>query len=171
MGDKQGKRWLVAGLMVAMAPALAQNCRDNIPATAPDHRYFDNEDGTIIDEPTGLIWKQCTEGLSGADCQTGTATRFTWQAALQHAANAVYAGSNLWRLPNKNELASLVEQQCYEPAINSAFFPNTLPNWYWTSTSGLDATHEAWFVGFGHGYVDHAGKSGATYVRLVRDAP
>jgi hypothetical protein len=109
--------------------------RDDIPASAPDSRFTANGDGTVTDRATGLIWKQCAEGLSGANCLTGSAMTFTWQQALQHAEAAVFAGSALWRLPNKKELASLVEQRCYDPAINDRFFPNTpVDDWFWSSS-------------------------------------
>jgi hypothetical protein len=168
MRGKQSKGWLVVLLAVAMAPALAQTCRDDIPASAPDSRFTANGDGTVTDRATGLIWKQCAEGLSGADCLTGGATTFTWQAALQHAEAAVFAGSALWRLPNKKELASLVEQRCYAPAINSRFFPNTPSNAFLSSSPYAYVANGAWYVYFYYGSVNGYSKDNAGYVRLVR---
>ncbi|QVL49258.1 MAG: DUF1566 domain-containing protein [Thiocapsa sp.] len=146
----------------------AQTCRDDIRATAPDSRYQDNGNGTVTDRATGLIWKQCAEGRSGAGCATGSAQTFTWQAALQHAEAAVFAGSSLWRLPNKNELASLVERRCYDPAINATFFPNTPSSVLWSSSPYADFSDNAWIVGFGGGGVYYYLKDLTFYVRLVR---
>ncbi len=168
MSGKQSKGWLVLLLAVAMAPALAQTCRDDIPASAPDSRFTANGDGTVTDRATGLIWKQCAEGLSGADCLTGSATNFTWQQALQHAEAAVFAGSSLWRLPNKKELASLVEQRCYAPAINSRFFPNTPSSWFWSSSPYAGYSYDAWVVYFANGDVYGSYKRSSDEVRLVR---
>ncbi len=169
MRGKQSKGWLVVLLAVAMAPALAQTCGDDIPASAPDSRFTANGDGTVTDRATGLIWKQCAEGLSGANCLTGSAMTFTWQQALQHAEAAVFAGSALWRLPNKKELASLVEQRCYDPAINDRFFPNTpVDDWFWSSSPHASYATYAWSVDFSYGYVSYYDKSNAKYVRLVR---
>jgi hypothetical protein len=142
----------------------AQICRDDIPATAPDSRFEDNGDGTVTDLATGLIWKQCTEGLSGRDCTTGSPSTFTWQQALQHAAD-----NSPWRLPNKNELASLVERRCYRPAINTNFFPNTPWNWFWSSSTYAYSLGSAWYVDFGYGQVDDFVKFASEYVRLVRE--
>ena len=165
MRYKHGLWSLVLLLVAAMAPAGAQICRDDIPASAPDSRFTDNGNGTVTDLATGLIWKQCAEGLSGAGCLSGSATTFTWQQALQHAADAVFAGSSLWRLPNKKELASLVEQRCYGPAINTRYFPNT-PPWFWSSSPYAGA--DAWLVYFDSG-LDYAGSKGSdSAVRLVR---
>ena len=169
MRGKQSKGWLVVLLTIAMAPALAQTCRDDIPASAPDSRFSANGDGTVTDKATGLIWKQCAEGLSGADCTTGNATPFTWQAALQRAAEADFAGSSLWRLPNKKELDSLVEQRCYNPAINNRIFSNTpTDKVFWSSSSNADNAGLAWIVNFNNGSLNYYGKDSANYVRLVR---
>ncbi|WP_373508127.1 DUF1566 domain-containing protein [Thiocapsa sp.] len=81
---------------------------------------------------------------------------------------AVFAGSSLWRLPNKKELASLVEQRCYAPAINSRFFPNTPSSWFWSSLRDAGNSNYAWFVGFDNGSVDSNNKYNERYVRLVR---
>ncbi|MBP6735626.1 MAG: DUF1566 domain-containing protein [Chromatiaceae bacterium] len=168
MRGKQSTGWLVLLLVISMAPAVAQTCRDDIPASAPDSRFTANGDGTVTDRATGLIWKQCAEGLSGADCLTGGATAFTWQQALQHAEAAVFAGSSLWRLPNKKELASLVEQRCVAPAINARFFPNTPSNWFWSSSPYAGYSGSARDVSFDYGYVASSAKYAARYVRLVR---
>jgi hypothetical protein len=152
-------------LTLTLAPALGQTCRDILPASAPESRFTANGDGTVTDRATGLIWKQCAEGLSGADCLTGRATTFTWQQALQHAEAA---GSALWRLPNKEELTSLVDEVCYNPAINPRFFPNTPSDWFWSSSSYAGYADDAWLVSFRYGYVRNNNKDYALYVRLVR---
>lgn len=159
---------LVMAGVLAPASALAQTCRDDIPASAPDSRFTANGAGTVTDRATGLIWKQCAEGLSGADCLTGSATAFSWLQALQQAETSVFAGSSLWRLPNKKELASLVEQRCYDPAINARFFPNTPSSWFWSSSPYAGSAYGAWYVYFGDGGVNLSFKDNAIYVRLVR---
>ena len=169
MRIKQGFFPLVLMLAITMSPALAQTCRDDIPSSAPDSRFSDNGDSTVTDRATGLIWKQCAEGLSGADCLTGTATTFTWQAALQHAADADFAGSSLWRLPNKKELASLVEQRCHVPAINSRFFPNTPSSYFWSSSPDADYPLDVWSFHFATGDEENSRNYYALHVRLVRD--
>lgn len=157
----------MAGVL-GMSQAAAQTCRNDIKATAPDSRFTDNGNGTVTDRATGLIWKQCAEGLSGAGCATGTPVTFSWQQALQQAADAVFAGSTLWRLPNKNELASLIERRCYDPAINARFFPNT-PVGSYRSSSPSAYSGAAWYVDFDYGGVhDSFHKVVAGYVRLVR---
>ena len=162
-------RSLVAlGLVIFGAAEAEQVCRDDILATAPDSRFQDNGNGTVTDLATGLIWKQCAEGLSGAGCASGRAATFTWQEALQHAEAADFAGSSMWRLPNKNELASLVERRCYAPAINERYFPSTPSSWFWSSSPYADYSRGAWYVYFLYGNVYGNFKPFDGYVRLVR---
>ncbi|WP_295436623.1 DUF1566 domain-containing protein [uncultured Thiodictyon sp.] len=165
-------RWrrLAAILLLSASGAAvaAQTCRTDIAPTAPDSRFTDHGDGTVSDAATGLVWKRCAEGLSGAGCAGGAVSTFTWQNALQRAADADFAGRTDWRLPNKNELESLVERRCYEPAINATFFPNTPSSWFWSASPYASYPDYAWGVNFGYGYVDGDNKHYAGSVRLVR---
>jgi len=117
-------------------------CKSTVTQTAPDSRYTDNNDGTVTDLITGLMWKQCSEGQSTAStsCDTGLAATYTWQLALQQAetinSGGGFASYTDWRLPNRNELLSLVEFKCHSPAINTTFFPNT---------SSIGGTAQYWF--------------------------
>lgn len=122
----------------------------------------------MSDAATGLMWKQCAEGLSGAGCTTGSVEAFAWQQALQRGPDAVFAGFSDWRLPNKNELAPLVEQRCYDPAIDLSWFPNTLSTSFWSSSPYVTHPLNAWFVYFNSGHVSFAYKGYALPVRLVR---
>ena len=163
--------WAMPFLFVAgMAAAMAQTCNESIPASAPDGRFSDNGDGTVTDSATGLTWQQCAEGLSGAGCATGSAASLTWGQALQRGMDAEFAGFSDWRVPNKNELASLVEERCYNPAINTSTFPNTPSNWFWPSSPYAYYPSNAWGVnfGYGYGYVGYDGNHHAYHVRLVR---
>jgi len=111
----------------------------SITATAPDARYTDNGDATVTDKWTGLMWKQCAEGLSGAACVTGPASTFTWANALLQpgVVNGAsgFAGHTDWRLPNIKELHSILEFQCFAPARNVTIFPDvSISRDYWSST-------------------------------------
>jgi hypothetical protein len=172
-------RWsrgaVCAALLTAALPPLAQAaCTANIPLTRPDSRYVNHGDGTVTDTTTGLMWKQCSEGQSGADCSIGSAATFTWQAALQRAAdvNAGNAGEKLghndWRLPNLKELKSLLDTACYSAAINTALFPGTPPSAFWSSSPSASISHYVWAVDFNYGDDYWSIKDGTGRVRLVR---
>jgi len=166
---------------LATSPAMA-GCTNLNPAvnlTNPDRNYTNNNDGTVTDKNTGLMWQQCSLGLSGADCTTGTQQSVSWFDALAAANTNTGSGYSDWRLPNKNELHSLVEYACSSPAINETFFPSgsivaNASRRFWTSTPYAGSADSAWVVRFDGGLV-RAFTSGAPirkndlyFVRLVR---
>jgi len=165
----------VLSLMVAMVLAVAsathaRTCNPAIPATAPDSRYTNHGDGTVSDNVTGLMWKKCSEGQSYNDgtC-TGSVTYHTWSEPLNLAEGATYAGHGDWRLPDVKELASLVEERCYDPAINDTLFPTTSSDWFWSSSPFAGDSDFAWIVYFFNGDVSYYSSRGYEYaVRLVR---
>lgn len=151
----------------------AQTCeRDFIPASTPDSQLIDNGDGTITDSKTGLIWKKCFEGVSGASCETGSPNSFTWQAALQQPeivnSEGGFAGSTGWRLPDINELGSIVEEQCFDPAINLIRFPNTPSLNVWSGSPFAGDSNKAWYVNFSNGHSMFYTRADNYAVRLVR---
>lgn len=140
-------------------------------ATLPAHAAFnDNGDGTVTDTATNLVWDRCAWGSSGAAC-TGVSIALTWNQALVHAVSANsanYKNHNDWRLPNRNELETLVDLSRANPAIDSTAFPNTEVNGFWSSTSLAPDPTSAWYVYAYDGQVLYASKAQASYVRLVR---
>lgn len=139
----------------------AQTCKtDSIPASTPNSQLVDNGDGTVTDSKTGLMWKQCLEGVSGSSCETGSPDAFTWQQALQQPGvvnNVGFAGYTDWRLPNVKELISIVEEQCKDPAMNLDRFPNTsFPNMsysadVWSGSPSAGKSGNVWYVNFNYG--------------------
>ena len=152
-----------------------QTCKpDSIPASTPDSQFIDNNDNTITDLKTGLMWKKCFEGISGDACETGSADSFAWQQALQQPGTVNSGGGfaeyDDWRLPNIRELMSIVEEQCYDPAINLNRFPNASSSLVWSgSPYAVDSGSRAWVVNFKYGDLYNTDRSVHYAVRLVRD--
>jgi len=163
---------LILALLVSSNGFAAQTCNTAIPASTPTSRFVDHGNGTVTDTKTGLMWKQCTEGLSGAGCATGTAATYTWQGALQAAqtlnTNGGFAGFTDWRVPNVKELQSIVEFQCATPTINATIFPATVVGWYWTASRDVNSNFTVWTITFGYGYSTSNNRLFNYYVRLVR---
>ncbi len=135
------------------------------PSRGYSSHFVDNGDGTITDKTTGLIWQKCSAGQSGTNC-TGSAGDYTWSNALNYC-NGLGTG---WRLPNINELSSIVDTtKATNPTIDTTYFPNTQDNFsYWSSTTYAPDTDNAWYVNFLHGEVHPDGdKIGCNYVRCV----
>ncbi|MBU0655486.1 MAG: DUF1566 domain-containing protein [Gammaproteobacteria bacterium] len=182
--SKHQRLLLLSCFLLFPTMVSAQECLSSMPVTTA--HMVGNDNGTVTDPKTGLVWKRCSEGQSwnGSTCD-GTTSTYTWQAALQRvqAVNTtLQTGTENqdftdWRLPNIKELQSLIERKCYGPAINITNFPNTpaganeQPPWYWSSTPVANAT-QAWAVSSydGNSYLpkNFSDKTDSNYVRLVR---
>ena len=162
------KQGLLAMILVELLllPSLAvAQCDTAITATTA--HLIDNHNGTISDPKTGLIWKKCSVGQSynsTTNSCDGTATKYTWQLALQQS-------DSVWRIPNIKELSSIVELSCSSPSINEAVFPETPLDFYWSSSPLAFYSNHAWVVRFNNYGEDNTrsrNENGDGYVRLVR---
>jgi len=139
----------------------------------PNPRFTDNGNGTITDNLTGLIW------LQNANC-FGLRS---WAQALSDANGLASSSCGLkdgsvagdWRLPNRNELTSLLDLGTFEPALPSGNpFANVQfqTTSYWSSTTYANRSY-AWTVSFNDGFVNFGAKTaggfnGECYVIAVR---
>jgi len=96
---------------------------------------------TVLDQLTDLSWSQ--------DANIGTFP-CTWSEALQLIAalnRDHYGGYNDWRLPNRNELRSLISYQTRKPALPDGHpFLHVFLGWYWSSTTSALHPAYAWSI-------------------------
>jgi hypothetical protein len=133
----------------------------------------DNGDNTVTDTATGLMWQK----LSVTD-DDGNVRAMTWEEALNYCETLELAGYDDWRLPNINELQSIVDYEKSWRAIDTSIFELTPKSIYWSSTThDLDPGY-VWCVRFyfdGHIYqfdkLDSRRSDGPTVmcVRAVRN--
>jgi len=134
--------------------------------------YTDNGDGTITDNATGLMWEKLTNDgtIHDKDNFYTWANAFAVKIADLNAAN--FAGHNDWRLPNINELQTLVNYGTINPAIDPAFNNGvdsfTRSSFYWSSTTFALFPFNAWIVSFLDGVVVNVNKADFPSVRAVR---
>lgn len=122
--------------------------------------FTDNHNGIVVDKVTGLWWQQQDDGIAR-----------DWLTAITYCENLNIGNYWGWRLPNRNELESIADDNSFNPALASAIFPNTKTVGYWTSTTSTDLTSEAVVVNFYNGFINRYSKALGLYVRCVRDEP
>jgi len=142
----------------------------------PNPRFTDNENGTVTDNLTGLIW------LKNANCFSFR----TWANALSDCNSLANGQCELtdgsvagdWRLPNVKELESLRHFGFHGPAVpNTAGtgkwsegqpFIGVQSNVYWSASTFSGYANNVWRVNMYLGTVDGGNKSYAFYVWPVR---
>ncbi len=83
-----------------------------------NNNFENNEDNTITDNATGLMWMQQDSGdLNAGDNTDG---RLNWEQALEWAEDLNYGGYSDWRLPNARELQSIVDYTRSPSTTNSS---------------------------------------------------
>jgi len=140
------------------------------------------DNGTVTDQKTGLMWVQNPKCWSFSHCHESP---MTWEEAFNKikalndlpkgcTSSAEIACYTDWRLPNIKELQSLIDYGHISPALpegyDAAFDKDTINNYYyWSSTTNLNnAFSSAWAVYMATGMVNGQSKSNPCHVWPVR---
>ena len=200
-------RWL-AGLAALLTllliglltPALAQETCGIDPATSPNHsdNYILGDiagEASAMHWETGLVWKRCVQGRSGADCSAGSDETQRWNEWMDEFMPRSFTGQDdwwgpadgyipnpatgpvgvdrlqdgTWRMAYRNELASLITDCDDDPKINRNVFPSTPSSDFWSGSPQVIHSSGAWDVSFYDGIArSNVNRSYAKAVRLVR---
>lgn len=151
---------VVSAFILAPSPSVAQST-------------FYPRDNFVQDLSRGLEWMRCSVGqrwsLESESC-TGKAIQLNHDEIAQVIVQANEQLGPGWRLPDSEELESLLCEECPPPKIDPELFPQTEPMPYWTNEQNFFSPKNYWSVNF---------MTGFTYgrffpyqqqmVRLVRD--
>ncbi len=103
--------------------------------TPPNFEYTDNGDGTVLDRRTKLIIQKCANGqtFSPGVC-AGALGTVSWSAGLLYCNSLTLAGKS-WRMPNLNEIVSLMDMSKTTPFFDTTIFPNQSVGDFHSSTT------------------------------------
>ncbi len=157
--------WLSSGAVLAA-------CDESIAASTPSSRFVLNG-GEAYDPQTQLTWQRCSVGTTWTSDE-GCVGKVKLLGLDKARQSAQQLGEG-WRVPTIQELYSIVEQRCFNPAINARVFP-AVTNLgegapYWTDTRIEEIPSLIYFVDFIDGSIDGHSQGFPLAVRLVRSEP
>lgn len=161
-----------------VSPYYSYHAGDDADLQLGAPRRYQDLGLAVLDLDTGLEWeKKCSscggnhDVINKYDWYSGI---WTWLDAVNAENSGVgYAGHNDWRIPNINELLTLVNYGMISVGTDTVFNNGTnsfTGQYYWSSTSyALSPSNMAWVVDF-HGAWTELDLKNATYVsvRAVR---
>jgi hypothetical protein len=133
-------------------------------------RYEDTGLGSVIDHQTGLEWQK-TDDLGGLTDKDNT---YRWSASSDEpdgtafteflyglndcessggatVTSGGYAGHCDWRMPQIDELLTTVDCSFGNPCIDQSVFGPTASEFYWSASTYLLNSADAWSVSFNSG--------------------
>ena len=168
--DHAVKKWAVRLIPDTNAPQDSTNIfgEDSDYAINP-LSYTDNNDETITDNVTGLMW------------QKGEGGEMTWEASLKYCEALDLAGYNNWRSPDSIELFNLVDQSKIDRHTSTFdekyFKSDPSAQYFWAAHPRADRSDTfAWSVNEGAGTgakpmseTKSAGGEEEFHIRCVRE--
>lgn len=151
--DQSYMVWPVRGAGSSVIPRSGQQlCYDpvgtrlNCEASRQDGEYqyglpwpeprFESRPHVVLDRLTGLLWSHTADLADGA---------VSWDEALAAISRLNKDNSEIrWRLPNINELESLIDCAAYRPALPAQHPFRDVRDIYWSSTTSFYQADWAW---------------------------
>jgi hypothetical protein len=130
--------------------------------------FTDNGNNTITDNATGLMWIKNPVLLGAGWVVSPTAPTKDFDTAIDDCIALNYAGYSDWRLPNVNEMNSIMNFGGSWPVIYTAFWPNLGGGSWWSSTSYMGWLGAAYIPDMDNGFSNFEFKSAKHYVLPVR---
>ncbi|MDD5654370.1 MAG: DUF1566 domain-containing protein [Candidatus Omnitrophica bacterium] len=120
----------------------------------PERAHWEDGHRITLDNNTGVMWEVKSPEKGDVNyCED----RYNWKDAQDKYIKALnqkkYAGFSDWRLPNKDELRSIVDYGRTNPAVDTCYFPNCKSDLYWTAVPYNMQKPFIWgiFMGLGSG--------------------
>lgn len=144
---------LASSAVFATVQCENNNQNGQLAPSTPTSDFIIGTNGSVTHTLTGLVWYRCLVGQTwnaGDERCDGTPEATPYGDMGDIIAQLDVAGSNQWRMPNLNELYSIIETSCYEPVLNSNLFAirgldysqvERLQPMIWSTTTQPGSTH------------------------------
>lgn len=123
----------------------------------------------VQDNNTGLVWEVKSPKKGDVNYYDEA---YTWKKAqdsyIKELNKDKYGGFSDWRLPNKDELRSIIDYGRTGPAVDTRYFPNTKSDFYWTCVAYNMQKPFIWGIFFGLGSGICYTPNSKRFVRAVR---
>jgi len=168
--DQNGKAWPATRFVITYRNSTGP-CTDQTADCDAD-----TSNDVITDKLTGLMWPRRADTPTVSGNETCTGGIMSWTNAISTYVDCLnsehYLGYTDWRMPNRNEMASLINIEASNPTtwLNTQGFVSFASGSYLTSTSDLVTPGNAWIATLSTGKVVSDGKGVAYYVHPVRDS-
>lgn len=110
-------------------------CVSGINPVSPD--FVRSSNGIVTDNVTNLEWQDNIPPLQES-----------WEGAINYCENLNLGSFSDWRLPNLNELYSIIEYGTDTPAVDASFQNIVSDDRYWSSSTIVEHTDSAWIMKF-----------------------
>jgi hypothetical protein len=130
-----------------------------LPGTPSNPRAYayDATSETVLDLVTGLEWQRATNASTRPQADS-----------VAYCDTLVLDGKDDWRLPSRIELASIVDYEAFNPAIDRGAFSATYPRQYWTRSPVAAEAGVFWLVNFADGVISRGAATSGFHARCVR---
>jgi len=141
----QTRCWSTSGALVNCV-GTGQDGEFQAGLPSPTPRFADNGNGTVTDKLTGLTWLQDANRFGVVTWPQGLTICNSLAGGSHGLTDGSAAGD--WRLPNVNELQSVLDLSNSSGAAITAGHPftNLQPANYWSSTSVASFPALGWYV-------------------------
>jgi len=108
----------------------------------------DNEDGTVTDNLTELMWEQKNE--------VNDLLLYNYDDAIAYCDDLVLGGYDDWRAPTRKEYSTVLNLGRTSPALDTTYFPSYNPPdiLYWTTSDYADDPTQKWIMQISFGTIE-----------------
>jgi hypothetical protein len=135
----------------------------------PDTATWQDGHRAVLDRNTGLTWEIKSPAAGDVNFCDDT---YSWaeaqQTYIERLNRSKYGGFTDWRMPNKDELRSILDYGRSNPAVDTWYFPHCKNEFYWARNTFEMDPNCGWVLFFGLGSATACGKTIRQFVRAVR---